>query len=493
MTLLTTRAIMVCMDLSKYTGIHYDSRKVEPGYIFVAIKGEKFDANKAIPEVIEKGATLIVSEMDHSKSPYIKDGVEFQQVASAREALAYLSHDFYGKPSEQVSVFGVTGTNGKTTVTHLAQAILDDCALLGTMGLKEKLNDEYKDLGNTTPQSKDTHAILRNLVKQDFKYLAMEVSSHALEQFRVGSIKFKTSVVTNLTQDHLDYHLTMDNYFQAKAKIFQQTKDFAVLNIDDEYFEQFQAKALENNLKIISFGIKDTAASLLAKDIEYHDHGLSYTIVNNTNFDTDNNEIRMELKLNGSFNVYNSLAAIAIALIEGLSLKTIQERLQASAVVSGRFEMLKSDAMPYCIVDYAHSPDGLLNVLKGTKNLFKNDSAKIYCVFGCGGDRDITKRPKMGKIAFEHADYCFVTSDNPRTEDPEQILADILAGIPDLSKVKVIEDRRQAIQDAIKTATENDYVVIAGKGHENYQILKDKTIHFDDKEEVENCFKLLKQ
>lgn len=461
----------------QYSDVHYDSRKVNPGSIFVAIKGEKSDGHDFIDLAVKQGAKLIVAEREVN----LPTGVELRVVEDAREELARLSSEFYGNPSAQIKTIGVTGTNGKTTVTHLIQELLNKnkCALLGTMGLKTTPNEAYQDMGNTTPQSKEVHKILADLVKENYKYLTMEVSSHALEQKRVGAINFHAIVVTNLTQDHLDYHITMDNYFEAKAKIFKQKSPgaYAALNIDDNYYQRFRDKTQDQDLKIITYGI-DNDADFRAKDLKFNAEGLSYTVIHN------HKELgAVSMKLNGTFNVYNSLAAIAVVMQEGIEFTEIQKILAAIPPVAGRFEAIKTNDSPFCIVDYAHSPDGILNVLQGARKLIKS-GAKLVCLFGCGGDRDMTKRPKMGKIAYDLADFVYVTSDNPRSENPDQIIADILTGIPTLSKVKVVADRRQAIQEAVLSADINDIIVIAGKGHENYQILKDRTIHFDDREEV---------
>ncbi len=479
-------------DLSKFTDFNYDSRKVNENSIFIAIQGEKTNGHNYLEDAVKKGAKLIVVQASEVKTnsdlknliTKLKSQAEFIEVEETRAELAKIADEFYDHPSSKLEVIGVTGTNGKTTVTHLIQSILSQkskCALLGTIGLKVSPEADYKELGNTTPQAKELQEIIKDLAHEKYNYLTMEVSSHALEQSRVGEIKFKTTIVTNLTQDHLDYHITMDNYFEAKAKVFKQTKEFAILNIDDPYYEGFKAKAQAENLKIITVGVENSA-DYQAKEVKFTDAGLCYKL----------NGIEFKLKLNGLFNVYNSLSAIAACLQENLSLEEINQALKETPAVSGRFEVIKETHSPFCIVDYAHSPDGLLNILKGAQALVSKDSdTKVICVFGCGGDRDITKRPKMGRIAYDLADFIYVTSDNPRSEEPEQIIADILTGIPDLAKVKVITNRAEAIKEAVLHARAQDILVIAGKGHENYQILKDKTIHFDDREEVREAIKQL--
>lgn len=466
------------LDLKKYTNIHYDSRQVSPGSIFVAISGVDLDGHDYIQAALKKGATLIIAE----KQVTVPEDVELIVVKDSRQELAKLSAEFYGNPENSIDLFAVTGTNGKTTVTHLLQELLPKQALLGTMGLKLSAQSDYEDLGNTTPQSKEIYKILADLVKDNYKSLAMEVSSHALEQKRVAGLEYKAGLVTNLTQDHLDYHLTMDNYFEAKAKLLDQVNDYVVLNADDEYFERFKNKI--GDLRLVSFAI-NADADYKATEISYTNQGLVYKLI------AKGQELgQVQMQLNGEFNVYNSLAAIVVALEEGMSFADLQKKLAKIPAVAGRFEVIKTETSPMCIVDYAHSPDGLMNVLKGARQLLPN-GARLLCLFGCGGDRDMTKRPKMGKIAYDLADYIYVTSDNPRSEEPDQIIADILTGIPDLNKVKVIADRGEAIKQAVLEAKSNDILVVAGKGHEDYQILKDKTIHFDDREEVATAIKRL--
>jgi UDP-N-acetylmuramoyl-L-alanyl-D-glutamate--2,6-diaminopimelate ligase len=464
--------------------IEYDSRKIKPGDCFVAISGEKFDGHDYISAAIKAGAKKIV--VDDKKKDLLNKiieqnhEIEFSFVRDTRIELALLAHLEANEPSKKLKLIGITGTNGKTTVTHLLQGILSEfssCSLLGTMGLKKTLNSNYLDLGNTTPQSKEIQSIMQELVSEAIEYLTMEVSSHAVDQKRTEYIDFKSFAVTNLTQDHLDYHLTMENYFQSKAAAFKQVTDMVVLNADDEYYSRFKQVADDLKLKNLSISIENSA-DYQAKNISYSNSGLNYELHHK-----GEKILMVQLQLNGSFNVYNSMFAIVLALNEGISKESLEKILPKLTPVSGRFEVIKSEFSPMCVVDYAHTPDGLENVLKGARDLLK-PGARLICLFGCGGDRDITKRPKMAKIAHQLADFIYVTSDNPRTEDPEQIVADILTGIPEMSKAKVIIDRRQAIIDAIKSASLDDIVVIAGKGHEDYQIIGETKIHFDDREEV---------
>ncbi|MFM7457515.1 MAG: UDP-N-acetylmuramoyl-L-alanyl-D-glutamate--2,6-diaminopimelate ligase, partial [bacterium] len=378
------------------------------------------------------------------------------------------------------------------------------CALLGTIGVRYKSTDKYIELGNTTPQSNLIQEELSKVYARNLRKLTMEVSSHALDQKRCHGIEFKYSIVTNLTQDHLDYHHNMEEYLMAKAEIFKQTKHAAILNPDNEYFSRFKEEALKSKLDIWTFAINTAQADLRAVNVKISQTGLEYglemsdelkakylTVQNQetdkakADLDSFLKKSRIKLKLNGTFNIYNSLAAFLLALLEGVSLEVLFEKALGLKAVPGRFETITAELKPLCIVDYAHSPDGLENILKGARDLISNSNfMRLICVFGCGGDRDITKRPKMGRIAYDLADLVYVTSDNPRSEEPRQIIADILAGIPNLEKIEIIENRADAIKRAVSTALATDVVVIAGKGHEDYQILKDKTIHFDDREHV---------
>ena len=501
-------------DISNYSNITCNSKEVQTASIFVCIKGTLADGNKYIGQVASAGASLIVVSNEFAKADSVfldtvkKDypKVEFLFSDDTRMSLAELSAEFFNEPSKHIDVYGVTGTNGKTTVTHLIQEIFDEdgCALLGTIGVRYKSIDKYIELGNTTPQSNLIQEELSKVYARKLKKLTMEVSSHALDQKRCHGIEFKHSIVTNLTQDHLDYHHNMEEYLMAKAEIFKQTKYSAILNPDNEYFSRFQEEALRSKLDIWTFAINANIADLKAVNVKISQIGLEYSLemsdrlkakylaILNQESDKGKADLgsllktaRIKLQLNGTFNIYNSLAAFLLALLEGVSLEILLEKAPTLRAVPGRFETITAESKPLCIVDYAHSPDGLENILKGARDLIHNsDFTRLICVFGCGGDRDITKRPKMGRIAYDLADLAYVTSDNPRSEEPRQIIADILAGIPNLDKIEIIENRADAIKKAVSAALSTDVVVVAGKGHEDYQILKDKTIHFDDREHV---------
>lgn len=463
------------------SGISYNSKTTKKGDIFICLVGEHTDGHEYAQMAIENGAAALLAE-------HPVEGVKVPQVIvdSTRHKIADIADRFYSSPSKGLNLIGITGTNGKTTVTHLIQKIFEEnsekCALIGTLGYKLSSNGEYRDAKHTTPQAPELQATLR-MIKDVEKIdnVVMEVSSHALDQNRVGGCCFNGAVLTNLTQDHLDYHITMENYFKAKAILFKRLTegDFAVINKDDEYSEKFLAVVPEG-VKKYTYGVKNKA-DVMAKDIHFSLNGAEFKLV------AGGCEYSVNLHMNGMFSVYNVLAALTAALAMNIDIKVALRALQNVHGVAGRFEVVNKK--PLVIVDYAHTPDGLENVLKSAREITPADG-KLICLFGCGGDRDATKRPKMGAIAQKLSDKIVITSDNPRSEDPQQIITDIIAGLQsvDPDKVTVEPDRGEAIS-LLKTISENnDVVVIAGKGHEDYQILKDKTIHFDDREQARKVF-----
>lgn len=473
-------------DLVKFndveiSGISYNSKTTKKGDIFICLVGEHTDGHEYAQMAIENGAAALLAE-------HPVDGVNVPQVIvdSTRHKIADIADRFYSSPSKGLNLIGITGTNGKTTVTHLIQKIFEEnsekCALIGTLGYKLSSNGEYRDAKHTTPQAPELQATLR-MIKDVEKIdnVVMEVSSHALEQNRVGGCRFNGAVLTNLTQDHLDYHITMENYFKAKAILFERLTegDFAVINTDDEYSEKFLGVVPEGVRKY-TYGVKNNA-DVMAKDIHFSLNGAEFKLV------TGGAEYGVNLHMNGMFSVYNVLAALTAALAMDIDIKVALKALQNVHGVAGRFEVVNKK--PLVIVDYAHTPDGLENVLKSAREITPSDG-KLICLFGCGGDRDATKRPKMGAIAQKLSDKIVITSDNPRSEDPQQIITDIIAGLQsvDPDKVTVEPDRGEAISLLKTIAENNDVVVIAGKGHEDYQILKDKTIHFDDREQARKVF-----
>lgn len=462
------------------TGISYDSKTTKSGDLFVCLVGEHSDGHQYFKSAVESGARafFVEKELDTHLPQVV--------VKSTRRQIADIANKFYNSPSKSLNLIGVTGTNGKTTVTHLVQKISETkgekCALIGTLGYKLSSNDEYKEAKHTTPQAPELQATLDLIKKNKIKNVIMEVSSHALEQNRVGGCVFKGAVLTNLTQDHLDYHITMDNYFDAKAILFKGLKagDFAVINADDEYAKRF-LDIISKGVKVLTYGVKN-AADVMAKNVEFSLSGAEF-ICEAGKFGTK----PVKLQMNGMFSVYNVLAAIAVGLSMGVELDSCIKPLESTKGVAGRFEVVAKN--PLVIVDYAHTPDGLENILTAAREITPATS-KLICLFGCGGDRDATKRPKMGAIAERLSDKIVITSDNPRSEDPQQIITDVLSGLKSINtqKVFVEPDRGKAIELLKTICDKKDVVVIAGKGHETYQILKEKTIHFDDREEARKVF-----
>ena len=462
---------------SEIEGISYNSKKTKPDDLFVCLTGEHVDGHEYAEEAVANGACLcIVERILNLDIPQIV-------VTDTTEAIAQISDLFYSSPSKKLNLIGVTGTNGKTTVTHLVQKLFEadnkKCALIGTLGNKMFSEDDYHDAKHTTPQAPELQGLFYDINEKGINNVVMEVSSHALAQHRVDYTEFNGAVLTNLTQDHLDFHITMNNYFKAKAKLFENlyTGDFAVINADDEYATKF-LQSISAGVKVYTYGIK-MSADVKAENIKFNDSGASFTC------DIQGKKYNVKLIMNGMFSVYNVLAALTVALAQGFDIENSIKTLETIKGVAGRFEVVIQK--PTVIVDYAHTPDGLENVLKAAREITP-EKGNLICLFGCGGDRDATKRPKMGAIAEELADKVIVTSDNPRSENPHQIITDILAGLKNINSVIVEPDRELAIKEASKIANINDVVVVAGKGHEDYQILADKTIHFDDREKVREIF-----
>lgn len=461
------------LDIS-ITGIAYDSRNVLPGNLFVCIEGFNTDGHKYIAQALENGATALIVQ----KEVLYPVQVTLVRVSDSRLALAQVSAAFYDFPAEKLNILGVTGTNGKTTITYLLSAVLrhigKKTGLIGT--IHNLIGDEVVATARTTPESNDLQALFAQMGDAGVSDVIMEVSSHALTLERVALVRFKGAIFTNLTQDHLDFHKTMDNYFDAKIKMFtlyHHMKRINVINADDTYGQRLLKLAVG---KTVSYGIKNSTADFKAADIKLMPNGISYTLV------FGQKRIDLVLKLLGEFNVYNSLAVAAYAISAGIDHEIVKKALETAGVVPGRFEIVDA-GQPFAVaVDYAHTPDGLENILTSARKFV---AGRIITVFGCGGDRDRTKRPKMGAIAARLSDRVYVTSDNPRTEEPQEIIDNILEGISeDRTSISVMVDRRMAIASALIEAKPNDIVIIAGKGHEDYQVLKNKTIHFDDREEA---------
>ena len=458
-------------------GISYNSKKTQPKDIFICLTGEHVDGHEYAEEAFLNGATVCVVEKRLCiDAPQIV-------VDSTTEMIAKISNIFYSNPSSKLNIIGVTGTNGKTTVTHLIQKLYEafsqKCTLIGTLGHKFSSEEPYLDAKHTTPQAPELQNLLYEIHEKNINNVVMEVSSHSLVQHRVDHVDFNGAILTNLTQDHLDFHITMTNYFRAKASLFANlvSGDFAIINADDDYADNFM-EYISSSVNTYTYGI-NKPADVMAKDISFSDNGASFTCV------IKEKEYKTNLIMNGLFSVYNVLAAITTALSIGFDIKKSIQILEQIPGVAGRFEIVSTK--PTVIVDYAHTPDGLENVLKASREITPKNG-NLICIFGCGGDRDATKRPKMGKIAEDLADKVIITSDNPRSENPQQIITDILAGFKSTSDVIVEPDRELAIKTASKIANPNDVILIAGKGHEDYQILADKTIHFDDREKVREIF-----
>lgn len=475
------------------SGISFDSRKVHSGDAFFCMPGQNFDGNQFIRDAVKSGASVVVTER-----PFEDESVPQVIVSDVRLALGVVAAEFYGNPSEKMRIIAVTGTNGKTTTTHLVQHILNQAGkkagLIGTLGAKSNASASYVDVKHTTPFSADLQRLLSEMMAADCSHVSMEVSSHALVQKRVAGCEFAVACLTNVTQDHLDFHKTMENYFKAKRILFEeisegrQSNRAAVFNLDDplapEFIKATRCDGTAGGVKKITYGW-NAPADVRVRSMKYAQGITALDLI------TPCGNIDMRLRLTGRFNMYNVMAATAICLHEGVSPADIKGALEDFGGVAGRFEVVSSGRQdePLVVVDYAHTPDGLDNVLKTAAGLV-SDGGKLICVFGCGGDRDASKRPQMARIAETHADEVIVTSDNPRSEDPQQIIANILAGISRMKTVTVEPDRATAIALAVSRATAKDVVVVAGKGHEDYQILADRTIDFDDRKEVRKALQL---
>ena len=456
------------------SGIEHDSRKVETKNLFVCMEGAHVDGHNFIPQAILRGATAILTTRKNFVPP---ENISALIVPDMLNALAVIVPYFYDYPARKMRVIGITGTNGKTTTTYLLREIFT-CAgfkvgLIGT--IQNLIGEESFPVRNTTPNVIDLQKILLNMLAKKVQVVVMEVSSHALAENRVAGVEFDTAIFTNLTQDHLDFHGTMENYLRAKSKLFdmvsrrgRKQNKTAIINIDDVAADEILKHC---SGKKITYGIKNDA-DLRGEDLNIRSDGMKLKIRGDFGF------MDLNLHITGLFNVYNVLSAIGVALAENISLEIIKPALENFKSVAGRFERIFSDAPFEVIVDYAHTPDGVAKVLETAAQITKG---KIITVVGCGGDRDHGKRPIMGKTAADLSDFLIITSDNPRTEDPEKILDEIESGVGDKIHERIV-DRRAAIFRAIELAEAGDVVLILGKGHETYQILKTGKIHFDDRE-----------
>ena len=463
------------------TGIEHDSRKAGEGTLFVCIAGFHVDGHKFIPQAMEKGAKAILTTRKAAEVA-VPEGMAVLQVPELKTALDTIVPFFHDYPAQKMRVIGITGTNGKTTTSYLIRAILREAGykvgLIGTIQIM--MEEEVFPIHNTTPDVVELQHTLAIMRDKGMDYVVMEVSSHALDQNRVAGIEFDTAVFSNLTQDHLDYHKTLENYKLAKAKLFDllgqkgvKENKTAVVNADDEAGRTMLEHA---KCRHLTYGMEHQAA-LQATNVEVLASGANFTLTEDFL-----GEMALKLHITGIFNVYNVMAAVGAAIAEKIAPAVIKNALTNFTSVPGRFELVKAGQDFSIIVDYAHTPDGGENVLNTARRIARK---KIIAVFGCGGDRDRTKRPIMGRLAAKLADVVIATSDNPRSEDPAFILSEVEAGVKETIGDKhheCIIDRREAIFRAVELAETDDIVIILGKGHEDYQILRDKTIHFDDKE-----------
>lgn len=460
--------------------IVFDSRKVTPQALFVCITGHKQDGHQFISEAIANGATAIVVERE---VPDVPQNVTLIRVESSRKVLPKLSSIFFGEPSKQVNLIGITGTNGKTSVSFLISKILETtgrkAGVIGTV--QNQIGDEiipFDKTTPTTPESSDLQRLFRIMVDRGAQDIVMEVSSMALELGRVECCSFKLGVFTNFSSDHLDDHGTIENYKKAKLKLFDLCQE-NIINLDDE----LALEILKRSHSILTYSIHDPKADIIGKNISIKPDRVEFTIT------YQNQEQRVSLKIPGKFSVYNALAATGVCLKLGLNLQEIAKGLGSITGVPGRFESIQAEGYTI-IIDYAHSADALENVLSTVREFVKG---KLITVFGCGGDRDPSKRPTMGNVASKLSDYCILTSDNPRSEDPEKILDDIEEGIPSTHCYKRLVDRKEAIHFALHKAQPGDVVLIAGKGHEDYQEIQGKKIYFNDKHVVQEYFSSKKE
>lgn len=463
------------------SGITHDSREVSPGDLYVCIRGYQSDGHVFAGPAIQAGAVALAVE------EYLPLDIPQIKLADTRQMMGYLAAEVYGYPSRRLDLVGVTGTNGKTTVTHLIEQIARQSGkktgLIGTLG--SRIGDKEYPGQHTTPESTEIQQLMAEMVSQDVKLAVMEVSSHALDLGRVHGCIFNAGIFTNLTQDHLDYHSDMQEYLKAKSLLFtgmngEKPGQFAVLNADDSSCDYLKAQTHIAGCRVVTYGI-EKEADYKAENIRLSDRGVAFTV------DYKGKSAALFFSTPGKFSVYNVLAAVAWALESEYDCDTVIQALADIHGVPGRFQSIRKGQPFLVIVDYAHTPDGLENVLRTAREI---TAGKLITVFGCGGDRDRKKRPLMGEAASRYSDYLIVTSDNPRTEVPAKIIADILPGVSGVD-FKVIQDRRSAIFEACSTAVLGDTVLIAGKGHEDYQIIGTEKSHFDDREEVATSLRSL--
>lgn len=458
------------------TGLTYNSKLVKKGYAFVCMKGFHTDGHIYAMDAAFRGASVIIceEEIDIKSIPVLK-------VDNSRKLLSKISANFYEDKDNLFHLFGITGTNGKTTIAYMLKSIIESgdsqCGMLGTIGYH--VGSKEYEAPNTTPESCDLQSMFAEMRGEGITSCVMEVSSHALALGKVDDIKFEASVFTNLTADHMDFHKDAEDYYEAKKKLFFLTRGACIVNLDDEYGRRLFDELKSENKEVMGFSLKDKKADYFGEILETTEKGSLIQVTEKV--------IHTEmLKLNtpGIFTIYNGLAALACARSAGYSFSSVQRGLESLKGVPGRFELVENGKGIIAIVDYAHTPDALEKVLKTAIDFKKG---RLICIFGCGGDRDKKKRSLMGMAAGKYSDYCIITSDNPRTESQESIIADIEAGIYETGcNYEIIENRYDAIKKGVSIYQKGDIILIAGKGHETYQIIGTEKYHFDDREVVKN-------
>jgi UDP-N-acetylmuramoyl-L-alanyl-D-glutamate--2,6-diaminopimelate ligase len=462
------------------SGISYDSRKTQKGNAFVCIKGEHTNGHIYAMDAAFRGASVAIAEEELNLMT-----IPVLITDDSRKALSAMSANFYGHPANQLSLFGITGTNGKTTVSYMIKSGLEAdgkaCGLIGTISYK--IGEKEYESTRTTPESLDLHSIFAKMKEQEIKYCSMEVSSHALKLGRAGDIIFDYGVFTNLTQDHMDFHKDREDYYQSKKKMFDRIAKGAIINIDDESGSRLFHELEGSSFKTVACSLKDKKADYYGELQETSERGSQFT------FYREGEALgTLTTQSPGRFTLYNALIAAGCLDLAEIPFQSIQSGLSSLKGVPGRFELIENTKQIPVIVDFAHTPDALEKVLETAAGIAKG---RLICVFGCGGDRDRTKRPMMGKAAGKYADHCIVTSDNPRTESQQQISADIEEGLYETGCMyEIIEDRRQAISKVLSMYQSGDLIVISGKGHETYQIIGASRTYFSDQETVRELIEM---
>lgn len=458
-------------------GLQFDSRKIKPGNLFICIEGFNVDGHEFIDKALENGAKAIICQKKINVNIY-KEDIAVIYIEDTRKAMAITAKNYFEHSDEKLKLIGITGTNGKTTSTYMLKKILEAAGFkVGVIGtIANYIGDKKIVSHRTTPEAIELHELFRDMVNEKVDYCVMEVSSHSLVLNRVYGLNFEEGIFTNLTQDHLDFHLNFENYYNAKKMLFINSKN-SVINFEEKYGRRLLSE-LENNK--VAYGISKEC-DVIASEIRMHSKGIDFRL----NYNGKKAEVFLSMP--GSFNLYNALCTASACLNEGVDIDIVAKGLSELSGVPGRCELAsKNLGLNYdVILDYAHSPDSLLKTLSTVREFAES---RVICVFGCGGDRDKTKRPEMGRIGTELSDYSIITSDNPRREEPMEIIQDIIKGV-NKENYEVIENRKEAIRKAMNLARKGDVVLIAGKGHEDYQELKNGTIHFDEREIISQILK----